>query len=248
MDTPTKRCTKCGQEFPATLEFFYKWSYSCDGLTGQCKSCARERVNQWRKNNPQKAKEMAHRSRQNNKEKIAKRQKRYNETHREQAAERSHRWNERNPGKANERARQWYQDHREYVISKTQQHYRDNREKILNSRQAYNEAHRNDAKKRAKEWVKNHPWKTRASRIRRRARIRNAPGSHTAADIKLQYTSQKGLCWWCGRELDTTFHVDHRVPLIRGGSNAPENLVISCAKCNLSKHDKLPSEFNGRLL
>lgn len=83
---------------------------------------------------------------------------------------------------------------------------------------------------------------------RRRKRISSASGSYSADDIALLLRSQKSRCWWCGMELADTFHIDHRIPLSRGGSNAPENLCISCPKCNLSKGNKLPHEWNDRLL
>ena len=43
------------------------------------------------------------------------------------------------------------------------------------------------------------------------------------------------------------YHVDHVIPLILGGSNGPENLVIACPRCNLSKGAKMPHEFSERL-
>lgn len=41
--------------------------------------------------------------------------------------------------------------------------------------------------------------------------------------------------------------VDHVVPLIKGGGNGPENIVVACATCNLKKGAKLPHEFSERL-
>jgi 5-methylcytosine-specific restriction endonuclease McrA len=35
--------------------------------------------------------------------------------------------------------------------------------------------------------------------------------------------------------------------LSRGGGNGPENLVISCATCNVRKNDRLPHEMAWRL-
>ena len=35
----TKTCTKCGTEFPATLEYFYKNTSGKYGVTPRCKSC-----------------------------------------------------------------------------------------------------------------------------------------------------------------------------------------------------------------
>lgn len=81
----------------------------------------------------------------------------------------------------------------------------------------------------------------------RRGRERNALGSHTAADITAQYERQKGRCYWCGEKVGRHYHVDHVTPLALGGSNGPENLVIACAFCNLSKHAKHPMDFAGQL-
>jgi 5-methylcytosine-specific restriction endonuclease McrA len=90
----------------------------------------------------------------------------------------------------------------------------------------------------------------RTSQFRYRSRIRNAEGTHTAVDIQNQYKAQKGKCYWCSVKVGDTYHVDHIKPLSRGGSNNPENLVIACPSCNLSKGSKLPHEWaqGGRLL
>lgn len=39
---------------------------------------------------------------------------------------------------------------------------------------------------------------------------------------------------------------DHIVPLSRGGTNDPDNLAAACVPCNLSKSDRLLSEWRGR--
>lgn len=89
----------------------------------------------------------------------------------------------------------------------------------------------------------------KAKTAKRRALKRNSTGTHSGADIALLFKTQNGVCWWCGSALDPdNYHVDHRIPLARSGSNAPENLCITCPTCNLSKGDKLPQEWNGRLL
>jgi len=82
---------------------------------------------------------------------------------------------------------------------------------------------------------------------------KKAPGSHTIEDVKRQYDRQKGKCYYCGKKLGTgknAYHVDHIIPLSRGGSNDISNLVIACPQCNVSKQDKLLHEWleGGRLL
>jgi 5-methylcytosine-specific restriction endonuclease McrA len=90
--------------------------------------------------------------------------------------------------------------------------------------------------------------KRRASGRSRRLLANATEGRYTKEDVVLQYKSQSGKCWHCGKSVGTTFHVDHLYPLSRGGSNNANNLVISCPDCNLSKHDKTMWEWAGRLL
>lgn len=87
-----------------------------------------------------------------------------------------------------------------------------------------------------------------ARTAKRRSLIKKAVGTFTAGDIELQLKSQRAKCWWCGISVKTGFHVDHLIPLARGGSNSPENIVISCPKCNTSRRDRLPHEWSDRLL
>lgn len=43
-------------------------------------------------------------------------------------------------------------------------------------------------------------------------------------------------CAWCGCLLHQAFtHVDHVVPLCRGGQHTRDNLVLSCANCNMRR-------------
>jgi hypothetical protein len=78
-------------------------------------------------------------------------------------------------------------------------------------------------------------------------RKNGAEGEYTDGDITLQLKTQKGLCWWCGCRLDE-YHIDHRIPLSKGGTHNPGNIVISCPHCNLTKNNKMPWEWIGRLL
>ena len=82
---------------------------------------------------------------------------------------------------------------------------------------------------------------------KRRAAKANAEGSYTAEDVISQHTRQKGKCFYCHTRLDK-YHVDHVIPLALGGGNGPENIVIACPKCNLSKGAKHPAEFAGVML
>ena len=49
-------------------------------------------------------------------------------------------------------------------------------------------------------------------------------------------------CEYCLRPIKQ-YHVDHKTPLIRGGSNRMCNLAISCPGCNRRKHTMTAREF-----
>ena len=52
------------------------------------------------------------------------------------------------------------------------------------------------------------------------------------------------FCTYCGEPVPKkSRHVDHIIPFSRGGLHVPENLAISCARCNLRKRGKLPGEM-----
>lgn len=157
--------------------------------------------------------------------------RRYREANRERERERKRRWARENPERDRERKQRHYAKNPEYF----KRRYAENREQI----QEYN-----------RQWSARNPEYARARKQRRRAREQDAEGSHTAEDIVTQYERQKGRCFWCNEKLGDTYHIDHVVPLVRGGSNWPENIVIACSTCNLSRGAKLPSEWpeGGRLL
>lgn len=49
-----------------------------------------------------------------------------------------------------------------------------------------------------------------------------------------------GVCACCGKKLTTkTMTMDHIIPLSRGGSNEPENLIALCPECNKQKGNLL---------
>lgn len=87
-----------------------------------------------------------------------------------------------------------------------------------------------------------------AIRQRRRARNFAAGGSFTAEDVKQIYKDQEGLCNGCKCDLqESTYHIDHIMPLILMGSNRKENIQLLCPKCNLSKGGMTPTSWREKL-
>ena len=67
MTSETKQCTKCGEEKPATLEYFHKYG---NGLYPQCKVCKNKEKQIWKKQNPDKVREQKKRWKKRNPDKV----------------------------------------------------------------------------------------------------------------------------------------------------------------------------------
>ena len=63
--------------------------------------------------------------------------------------------------------------------------------------------------------------------------------------IKLILEKYARKCAYCGTDCIDTYHIDHKIPVSKGGDNSFDNLALSCPKCNLSKGSKTDIEFLG---
>lgn len=220
--TPTKVCVECGIPYPRTNEYFNQQKDTKDGLTNLCKVCAKQRAREWYQQNKERANAASKAWYEANKESdLARKRARIsnNPELRQDAIERSKKFREENPEQFKERRDKWYQNNKPRSRAQSQL------------------------------WRKNNPARYKAmnkiSNAKRKGIIRNAPGSHTAEDIRTLYNEQEGRCAYCGITLHGVFHLDHIIPLIQGGSNNPDNLACACAACNLSKGEKLLGEWTA---
>lgn len=112
----------------------------------------------------------------------------------------------------------------------------------------WRENNREKAYETLKRWKKANIEKVRRDAVaamgRRRARVSNNGGSFTAADIEALYAKQDGQCAVC--PATECLEIDHRLPIILGGSSDPSNLQLLCRPCNRSKGGKHPDAWSGR--
>jgi len=214
-----KPCTKCGIE--KELSEFYTDKRMKDGVRSRCKACVIEdKAQYWREN----------------KEKLRVRQSEYNR-----------KYIAKSKAKISAHAAIYYAQNRERLRAVSKAYLASHREENKRYCKEYYAANRERERQRALRWHAENPEKHRAAGARRRARLLQAGGEHTAEDIKRQGNVQKWRCWWCGKKCKKQYHVDHLVPLAQGGHNGPSNLVIACPKCNLSKSDNMPCDWAGKL-
>lgn len=76
-----------------------------------------------------------------------------------------------------------------------------------------------------------------------RKRRKLLKGDVTKQEIQALIIKSKNICYYCGIILNNNMHVDHYIPLSKGGLHTISNLVISCKDCNLRKANKMPQEF-----
>ena len=77
---------------------------------------------------------------------------------------------------------------------------------------------------------------------RRRTEVRDKPKRDVSRRTRYEVMKRDGFrCQICGKAVDddVTLHVDHIIPLAKGGSNAKNNLRTLCDGCNLGKSDLL---------
>jgi hypothetical protein len=55
---PTKKCSKCAGDFPATVEFFSRYKRAKSGIRADCKQCQSEAAKEYARKYPEKMKEL----------------------------------------------------------------------------------------------------------------------------------------------------------------------------------------------
>jgi hypothetical protein len=238
MDTPNStplQCTECGEFKPATTEYFLQ--YKNGHLRRPCKACLNKRSAKWRAENPNRKSEYEKAWYAEHSERQRERRKVYYYTNHERVLDYARTWGAANKEAIAERRKNDRQEIRDRRNARSRSWYAENREYAAQYAKAYNEAN---------------PDVRRAQEQRRRAREAQAGGTISAsdlADIRAAQTDSKGrlICWRCGKPIKSNPHLDHWIPLAKGGTNDAGNLHYMHAKCNMTKHTKHPTDI-GRLL
>lgn len=122
-----------------------------------------------------------------------------------------------------------------------------NREQVNARSAAYYHVHREYEAARNAAYRKSHPEKERAKKHQRRARKLNAKGTYTADQIINLLKKQRGKCVYCKSSIKEKYHIDHIMPLVKGGGNGIENLQLLCPTCNLRKNATDPIKYAQRV-
>jgi len=135
--------------------------------------------------------------------------------------------------------REFYKKNPEKIKSRAAKYFQENREVQNQNRKVFYlnnfQRHADNSKK----WAENNPIKVRAIKAANRAKRNKAPRYLVTSKEIEQMISKP--CFYCNQSGSS--HLDHIVPLSRGGSHSIGNLIGACAKCNLTKNAKTIMEW-----
>ena len=220
-----KICSNCKIE--KTLIDFSKDKNRPDGLRCQCKECNK----QYNIDNAEHYKQY---------------HKQYNIKNKDKKKEYRIKYSEKNK----QYLKQYYQDN----LEKIKEYRIDNADKIKEYHKQYDKQYVINNAERLKEYRTEY-YQTEHGKLikrvlqqkRRILKLQNTPiGKHfTADDIKLKLKLQHSKCIYCKISIKGGYHIDHIMPLCKGGSNESSNIQLLCKDCNKSggKGSKLPHEY-----
>lgn len=146
-------------------------------------------------------------------------------------------------------SRRWLENNREksrtYQRTYARERYRARPEFYRRKQAKWRNKNRDAYNAFMRKWRKAHPEVVQYHNAIRKARKRSAPGTFTLKQWLALITKYKGCCAYCGKRRKLT--VDHRKPIVSGGSNYINNILPACAPCNSKKRDKPEKAFRAWL-
>lgn len=111
----------------------------------------------------------------------------------------------------------------------------------------YNEMYRLENPEKIREYSKMYYLENRAAISAKdtRRKLRKLNATIVNFNINKWLKTQRPFrCYLCGKKIkDDKYHIEHRIPLSRGGVHATFNLGIACPRCNAEKYTKTPWEY-----
>ena len=165
-------------------------------------------------------------------------------------------YREENREKAITYRKKWKKENREKVRAdkrKWAKGWRERNPEISRARsRKYKEENPEKVKAYKKKWRKENLEKKRLHNSKRRAVLREATTEDFSYEDLLDFWNKNEInykeCFYCEKEMpDKVEHIDHYVPLAKGGTHTKNNLRPSCARCNTMKSILLPETFEEKL-
>lgn len=244
-----KTCTKCGEW--KVFGDFKKDKSKRDGYYSSCKAC----VKKYRQENAEAIKEYSklHNKRyyQKNAEAVKECNKKYRQKNTEYYRQYHKKYRQENTEAIKQQRKRYYQENFELVNQRNKRYHQANAESIKRYRKQYD-----------KQYNKQYLQTERGREANYRRNLKRKSYKHkvdfTPHERKQILDRDNWNCQSCGIEVHDRSngdwntpdkaHIDHIVPISKGGNSEPSNLQVLCRTCNLSKRDKLDSDLYANLI
>lgn len=143
--------------------------------------------------------------------------------------------------------REYRRTNLEKVKKANKTYYESNKEKIAEKTKEYRENNKEYLKEQKAEYYRSFVGRLvskNARSTRRALKNSTSDGTVTKNYLDTLLTIQNNKCYYCENLLDLSangnVHLDHYIPLSKGGKHSCGNVVWSCSTCNLKKGTILP--------
>ena len=157
------------------------------------------------------------------------------------------RWYPKNKVRLAKLRKKYYLLNRDKLNAYRREFYRKNREHELEVKRQYFQNNKKLIYKKHKKWAKT--LNGRMFLKKKSAQETTKKKDLTVAIVRQVYEDnikKFGVltCYLCLNPISANKdHLEHKTPFVRGGTNARENLGVSCPGCNCRKKDKTEEEF-----
>lgn len=204
-----KQCRRCGLELP--ISEFHKDKSRKDGHHVYCKPCV----------------------------------KKYHSENSADLTRKASEWNALHPENIKAIMARYYSNHRTEINRRVREyrkntplHLRKTTTNRADYKHAYYEAHKENSLRRRQEWRVNHRDRDTETTLKRKAKKYNTQTEFIRKYVV--YERDHGICYLCGNPVDPNcWHLEHKIPLSKGGTHTYDNVAVSHPICNMRKSAKI---------
>lgn len=151
-------------------------------------------------------------------------------------------WYAKNTERNKQRSVKWIKANKEKFREYRERWEEENKERRRKYLSEWYQKNKESLSIRQKEWWNANPDKRKLYKHRYYGKMKEQLGEVSSDIVERLFIEQRGLCYYCGIDLEE-WHLEHMIPISRGGLHDDRNLCISCPTCNLRKQNKTAEEF-----